>query len=305
MEINPQQLRYLLAIGRSGSFVKAAETLNISQPALSVAISRLEDVLGERLLDRGRNGAQLTPAGSVLIRHAESLEMVLRSARDEISLFGHGIAGPFAVGGTPLATASIIPDVLARLSREFPSMRVQVVEDVDEGLVGRLMRHELDVIVSNIGLSISPDDLTDIPLFRARAVAVVRPGHPMADRPILSIDDLAEFTCVLPPTGGALRMQIEALFTANGRPFPNNIIEAAPFSVLKEIVRRSDGVTILSDQIVRSELLDGALIAIPLQEQIAVRTFGLQVLKHRKLGALADRFVELAKLVSPEYEMPS
>lgn len=304
MEINPQQLRYLLAIGRAGSFVRAAESLNISQPALSVAISRLEDVLGARLLERGRHGAQLTPAGHVLIRHAESLEMVLQSARQEIELFGQGIAGPFAVGGTPLATVSIIPDVLAQLSREFPSVQVQVVEDVDEGLVARLMRHELDVIVSNIGLSISPDELTDIPLFRARAVAVVRPGHPVAERSILSIDDLVEFTCVLPPTGGALRMQIEALFTANGRPFPGNIIEAAPFSVLKEIVRRSNGVTVLSDQIVRSELHDGALIAIPLKEQIAVRTFGLQVLKSRQLGTLANRFIELAKAVAPDYEMP-
>jgi 3-(3-hydroxy-phenyl)propionate hydroxylase len=57
-------------------------------------------------------------------------------------------------------------------------------------------------------------------------VAVVRPGHPLANLPILSIDDLMEFTCVLPPTGGALGMQIEALFTANGRTFPNNVIEA-------------------------------------------------------------------------------
>lgn len=305
MDLNPQQLRYLLAIGRAGSFVKAAETLNISQPALSVAISRLEDVLGTRLLERGRHGAQVTPAGRLLIRHAESLEMVLQSARQEIELFGQGVAGPFAVGGTPLATASIIPDVLARLSREFPSVQIQVIEDVDEGLVDRLMRHELDVIVSNIGLSRSPDDLIDIPLFRARAVAVVRPGHPMAERSILSIDDLTAFTCVMPPTGGALRMQIEALFTTSGRPFPSNIIEAAPFSVLKEIVRRSDGVTILSDQIVRSELHDGALIAIPLKQQIAVRTFGLQVLKDRQLGTLASRFVDLAKAVAADYEMPS
>jgi LysR family pca operon transcriptional activator len=73
MELSPLQLRYLLAISRAGSFVKAAERLNISQPALSVAISRLEDVVGARLPERGRHGAQLTVAGSVLIRHAESL----------------------------------------------------------------------------------------------------------------------------------------------------------------------------------------------------------------------------------------
>lgn len=71
------------------------------------------------------------------------------------------------------------------------------------------------------------------------------------------------------------------------------------------MVRRSGGVTILSDQIVRSELLSGALIAIPLNAQIAERTFGLQMLRGRELGALAHRFIEIATRVAPDYSMTS
>jgi LysR family pca operon transcriptional activator len=303
MDLNPQQLRYLLAISRAGSFVKAAEALNVSQPALSIAISRLEDVVNAKLLERGRHGAQLTSAGRHLIRHAESVEMVMASARTEMQLFDQGVAGPFTVGGTPLGTASIIPDAIAQLCQEFPQVNVRVVEDVDEALIDRLLRHELDLVISNLGLTNKPSEIEAIPLFTARAVAVVRPGHEYCERELLTLQDLSSQTCVLPPEGGALRKQIEALFTINSMPFPTNVIEAAPFGVLKEIVRRSDGVTILSDQIVRSELLNGALIAIPLQEQIAVRTFGLQMLKGRKLGNLARRFAEIATRLAPDYSM--
>lgn len=303
MDLNPQQLRYLLAISRAGSFVKAAEALNVSQPALSVAISRLEDVVGAKLLERGRHGAQLTTAGQHLIRHAESVEMVLTAARDEMQLFDQGVRGPLTVGGTPLGTASIIPDVIGQLCEEIPHVHVRVVEDVDEALIDRLLRHELDLVISNLGLTHNPSEIEAIPLFTARAVVVVRPGHEYSDRALLTLDDLTRYTCVLPPEGGALRKQIEALFTINSMPFPTNVIEAAPFGVLKEIVRRSDGVTILSDQIVRSELLSGALIAIPLREQMAVRTFGLQMLKGRKLGTLATRFTEIATRVAPNYSM--
>jgi len=303
MDINPQQLRYLLAISRAGSFVKAAETLNISQPALSISISRLEDVVGAKLLERGRHGAQLTNAGRHLIRHAQSVEMVLQTAREEMQLFDHGVTGPFTVGGTPLGTASIIPDVIAQLCREYPQVNIRVIEGVDEELIARLLRHELDVAISNLGLTTNPSEIEAIPLFKARAVAVVRPGHEYAQRSMLTLEDLVTQVCVLPPKGGAFRLQIEALFTTHGLPFPTNVIEAAPFGVLKEVVRRSSGVTILSDQIVRSELLSGALIAIPLNAQIAERTFGLQMLKGRELGALAHRFVEIATRVAPDYSM--
>lgn len=303
MEIDPRQLRYLLAIGRTGSFVKAAEALNISQPALSVAISRLEDILGVQVVERGRQGARLNAAGEALARHAESVETVLRTARTEIDLQEHGISGPFAVGGTPLATASIIPDILARLTREFGTVNIQVAEDSDEGLIERLMRHELDLVVANIGLNPRPDEISHIPLFKARAIVVVRPGHPIEDRATLSLEELEDFTWVMPPQGGSFRMLLEALFTTNGRPFPTNIIEAAPFSVLKEIVRRSDGVTVLSDQIAASELRESLLVAIPLKEQIAPRVFGLHFLGQRLMNPLARRFLQLARETASDYDI--
>ena len=302
MEIDPRQLRHLLAISRAGSFVKASEALHISQPALSASIARLEDVLGVRLVERGRHGARLNAAGEILTRHAQSVETVLESARREVALIDRGISGPLAIGGTPLATSSIIPKAVAALTREGESS-IEIVEGVDEELIVRLLRHELELVISNIGLTSSRLEVTEVPLFHARAVVVVRPGHPLAAAPQLSLHDLAGALWILPPQGGSFRMQIEALFTTHGRPFPANLVQAAPFGVLKEIVRQSDGVTVLSDQIVSSELVEGTLVAIPLKEKIAVRLFGIHTLKERRLSPLAARFIEITKSLAPSYEI--
>lgn len=304
MDLEPRQLRYLLAIARSGSFVKAADLLQISQPALSVAIARLEDVVGSQLVTRGRLGTTLTAAGKLLIRHAQSVETVLKTAQQEVRLFDQGVLGPLTVGGTPLTTLSIIPEVIARLTAEFSNVNMRVIEDTDENLLTRLISHEVDLVISNIGLSPRLEEVEATPLFHARAVAVVRARHPLASQKILSIRDISELTWVLPHPGGAFRKQIEALFTTHGEPFPTNVVEALPFSVLKEIVRRSDCVTVLSDQIVGPDLADGTLVAIPLKEKLADRVFGLHRLQSRTMNALGTRFVELAKALGPDYEVP-
>jgi len=305
MEIDPRLLRYLLAIDRQGSFVRGAETLGISQPALSVAISRLEDVVGARLMDRGRQGAQLNPLGKLLARHAASIETVLETTRHEVSLFQREIEGPLAIGGTPLVTASIIPDVLARLEREVDRLSVRVVEGTDEVLFEQLERYELDVVISNIGLVPHPALARTLPLFDARTLAVVRPGHALAERTRVTLAELLDWTWALPPRGGAFRLQMEAIFATYGLPFPENRIEAAQFSILKQIVHKSDAVTLLSDQIVREDLDKGTLVAIPLVERVGVRRFGLHTLASRKPNPLAARFIEMVLASARDYAIPA
>ena len=116
----------------------------------------------------------------------------------------------------------------------------------------------------------------------------------MEGRQDVSLAELACSTWVMPPRGGAFRKQIEALFTTNGVPFPVHLVEAAPFSVLKAIVERSDGVSILSDEFLREEIRRGVLTAIPLQEHIASRQFALQKIAGRQLNSLGQRFVDIA-----------
>jgi DNA-binding transcriptional LysR family regulator len=301
MEIEPRQLLHLLAIARSGSFVRAAEALNVSQPALSASISRLEDVVGLRLLERGRHGAHLNPAGAALARHAESLEFILRNARAEALAAANGVAGPLSIGGTPLATNSIIPAILARLTREAAPIAVNVTEGINDELIELLERHEIDFAIGPIARGPSSPRVEEILLFRTRLVVVVRAGHRLAAAGAISLADLSDELWILPPQG-KFRAHVEALLATAGLPMPANSIQASPFGVLKELLRLTDGLTLLSDQIVRPELATGSLIAIPLREPVAVRSFGLQLLKDQPMNSLAARFKDLAIELGPQFD---
>jgi LysR family pca operon transcriptional activator len=294
MELDPRLLRYILAVDRAGSFQKAADALGISQPALSVSIGRLEDVTRMHLVDRGRHGAILTESGKILARHAESIEAVLGIAERELEIRRQGAEGPLHIGGTPLATGSFVPLVIARLLQETSKPAIEVTEGTDEQLLERLKTHQLDLMISNIGNRPAPEGIEEIPLFTARSVIFVRADHPLGNRDNVSLKELGHLTWIIPPRGGAFRRQIEALFMTNGIAFPVNVVEASPFSVLKAIIERSNGVSILSDEFLRDEIRRGLLKAIPLKEYVAPRQFALQKLSGRKLNSLGNRFVEIA-----------
>ncbi len=301
MEIKPRYLRHLAAIGEHGSFVKAAESLNISQPALSLSVQRIEDITKARLVDRGRNGARLTPAGLVLARHGFEIDAALSSAADSISLFSRGISGRLRIGGTPLSTNSLIPEVITRLLNVTSDVAINVIEGVDEDLMDMLVRNELDVVIGAPGGAFKQPAITTRKLFSAKTVLVVRPNHPLLGERSVSLSDLETAIWAIPPKGGAFRNQIEALFTANGIPFPQKTIQAASIHVLKRIVRLSDAVTLAAEQIVRDEVEIGQLSCLEVAEPVAVRVFGLHTRANRELGDLAKLFCDLAVELAPKF----
>ncbi|MBP2563261.1 LysR family pca operon transcriptional activator [Neorhizobium galegae] len=302
--LNPRHLKYLQVVAKAGSLLAAAKALNIAQPSLSVSISRMEDIVGQKLMDRGRHGASLTKAGQILVRHAESVDNALENALAELRLFSLGVSGPMVIGGTPLATASIIPEILSKLVPDFTPIRCDVVEAYDEDLIKGLLNNEIDVVISSMRAEVLESNGTGLiasePIFSAQTSAVVRRGHPFALEKTLSLRDLQHALWVLPPRGSIIRTLIDSGFMVTGLPVPQNLIEAAPFGVLKEIVKQTDGVTILSDHIVRAELAEGSLVTVALAERMTPRVFGIHRLKSRDPSPVAKRFIEIAKQIGAE-----
>lgn len=303
MEIKPRYLRYLAAIGAHGSFVRAAESLNISQPALSLSVRRIEDITKARLVDRGRNGARLTPAGRVLARHGSEIDAAISSATEEISLFSQGISGRLRIGGTPLSTSGLIPEVVSRLLSVTSDVAINIVEGVDEDLLEMLARNELDVVIGAPGGAISQPAHATRTLFSAKTVLVVRPEHPLKAARSVSLSDLETALWAMPPKGGAFRNQIDALFTANGIPFPQRTIQASSIHVLKRIVRLSDAVTLAAEQIVREEVDLGQLSCLEVIEPVAARLFRLHTRTKKEQGDLAELFCDLAVEIAPKFAM--
>lgn len=303
MDIKPSHLVFLAAIDEHGSLVRAARSLNTSQPALSIAIRRLEDITQMSLVERGRNGARLTPAGSLLARRGSEINISVSSAVEEISLLSRGISGKLRIGGTPLSTNSIIPAVISGVLEITEDVVITVLESVDEELLEKLDSNELDVVIGAPTLGENGPLVKAAPLFNAKTVLVTRPDHPLRAGRQISLSDLKELTWAVPPQGGAFRTQIEAFFTTNGVPFPTRIIQASSIQILTRIIQTSDAVTLASAQIVRDELARGKLSCLELREPVAERVFGLYTKANRDLGSLGNLFCDLAVKMAPDFEM--
>src|SRR4051794_28729996 len=142
MEMN--QLRYMVAVARTGNFSRAAEHCNVAQPSLSQQIQKLEDELGERLFDRMKRQTRLTPAGEAFFRRAvailEEAELAIREASEAKSL----VSGTCTIGVLPTIAPYLLPKMIARFVRKFPGVQLVVQEDTTAQLLKQLLAYEID-----------------------------------------------------------------------------------------------------------------------------------------------------------------
>jgi DNA-binding transcriptional LysR family regulator len=295
MDLDFKQLIYMLTIARNGSFSRAAQLLNMSQPALSNSIAQLERKVGSRVLTRGRSGAALTETGKMLARHAELLEIQMTRAAEELRHHRLSVAGPLVVGTTPVATNELVPRALARLKQEAPNAAVLVEEIVFNLAMRALLNGEIDLMVGPIGVYPPVEGVAEERLAMDPFTLVVPPGHKLARRRTISLRHLREVQWVLPSEQSTYRRQLEALFVTAGLPWPVDAICTNSMTALRSIVIHGNGVALMPKQLVALEQRAGLLRCIPLREAGATRALGVSRAKNRTVAPLAARFVQLLR----------
>ncbi|HET7902664.1 MAG TPA: LysR family transcriptional regulator [Candidatus Nanopelagicales bacterium] len=181
--IELRHLRTLAAVGRTGSFSRAAEDLGYTQPAVSQQVARLESLTGTRLVERpgGPRAVSLTPAGELLVARAETLAGELARARADLEALAAGESGVLRVGCFSSVGVRLLPAALRELSAQRPGMSVRLVEAEDDGdLLDLLEAGRLDVAF--VVHPVPPGDWRTIELVEDPYVVVVHDGHPLASR---------------------------------------------------------------------------------------------------------------------------
>lgn len=294
MRIDPRAVRLFLAICRAGSISGAARSENLSQPSVSVAVAQLERRLGARLFDRHRSGIRLTSAGIALERRAEAMESLLAAAQREVHLMDIGAAGPLVIGGTPGALGSLVPRTVTSLKQEYPRFELRILERSDVAVMELLRDQRIDLAVVTAGMDERSDEYEELPLLTDPFSLIV--GEANAHLPSeMSLHDLRDVSWILPEVVGAFRRQIDALFVNAEMPAPSNVIRCDAILTTKEIVRRSDYVTILPREVTAAEVATGVLRSIRIKEAAIQRKVGILRLREKEQSTLATAFVEHAK----------
>ena len=273
--MDSRKLLYLAMVVEQGSLNKAAKCLDVSQPALSKSMDRLESGLGVKLIERGPTGITATAFGELLCSHARLIKEELEFAETRIQNAGKSRARVMTVGTLPSLAASAVPLAVSRWRERHPRILLRVVARVQVELLFGLLRGDFDFIIAQTEFYDLLDGLKQRVIFRDRLRVFARPKHRLFRLAEPTWADLAQFPWVCPMVGGRQRTVLEKLLASEGIDLPEQLIECGSIDFTKALVAASDHLAMLPEHAVTSNpgksKLKPLRIAVPaLSRDIAV-----------------------------------
>ncbi|MET0261345.1 MAG: LysR substrate-binding domain-containing protein [Rariglobus sp.] len=240
MEI--QQLRYFVAVVRLKNFSRAAEQCRVAQPSLSQQIMKLEDELGERLLERTRREAKLTEAGRVFLPHAERVLGELELGRDKVNGIGGVVRGRILLGVIPTVAPYYLPGVMRAFGKAHQEIQVSVTEATTSELVRSVQVGELDLAL--VSLPVTTRGVVSVEVFSEALWLALPKGHPLAKRETVKMGELSEEPFMLLQDGHCLAGQSLEFCTMRGFA-PKVTFRSAQMETIQAFVAAGMGVSMV------------------------------------------------------------
>ncbi|MCG5482060.1 MAG: pca operon transcription factor PcaQ [Ensifer alkalisoli] len=259
-----RHLQTFVEVARQKSVVKAAELLNVTQPAVTKTIRELEDVLGVAVIEREGRGIKVTRYGEVFLRHAGAALTALRQGLDSVSHERAGDLPPIRVGALPTVSTRVMPHAMTLFLKENTGARIKIVTGENAVLLEQLRVGDLDLVVGRLA---APDKMTGFSfehLFSEQVVFAVRAGHPLLSGRESIFAHLGDYPVLMPTRASIIRPFVERFLIANGIAGLPNQIETVSDAFGRAFVRQSDAIWIISNGVVAAEVEDGALAILPI-----------------------------------------
>ena len=290
-----RQLQFLIALKAHGSFVAAAEAVGVTQPTLSAGIKELEASLGAVLVERGRNGAVLTPAGEEAAQRASTAVGDVEELVRAVHSAGRPFAGAFRLGAIPTIAPFLLPRALPLMKRRFPELRLALREDLTARLVEQLKARTLDAAI--IALPYAAPGIETAPIAEDEFLFLCPEIHPLATRNDLTPDLLQDENVLLLEDGHCLREHaLSVCGAAPGR--RDDDVSATSLHTLVQMVAGGLGVTLLPKLAADAGAVTGApVVARPFRQRVVGRSIGVA---WRQNGPRAEEARMLATLLRDE-----
>ncbi|TVZ06998.1 LysR family transcriptional regulator [Trebonia kvetii] len=244
--IRLRHLTCFVVVAQERTLARAAARLHLSQPAVSKTLAELEDLAGRRLVERGRAGTALTPAGEQFLKYAVDVTQALKSAAEALTGTAPALTPVLRVGALPTAAGGVLVQAIARLHERRPHAGVSVRTGDNPELLTALKSGEIDVAVGRIAEPAMMQGVSFELLYAESLAVVARPQHPLAiagDKPVSPVA-LLDYPLVIPGAGTAPRHDVEEFFEAHGVALPPGRTETQSVSVARTLTLLSDAVWI-------------------------------------------------------------
>lgn len=292
IDITLRKLRYFDALARTGHFGRAAEICAVSQPALSVQIKELEEMLAAPLFERGPRHLRLTRFGQdfltrsrEILRAVDDLEQLARTTRDQL-------IGLLRIGVIPTIAPYLLPRIIQNLSSSYPDAELHVRETQTSTLIKELHDGRIDMAL--LALPIADPAFEERALFDESFV-LVRPAGD-ADRPVPSRNRLREMRLLLLEEGHCFRDQALSFCNPSGgaQSELREMLDGSSLATLVQMVGAGIGVTLIPEMAVGVETASAPVSIARFRDPQPSRTIGMIWRKSSPLGAI---FQDIAKMV--------
>lgn len=289
------ELRFIVAVAQERNFRRAAEKVSISQPALSLAIQKLEEELGLKIFERGKTYVAATPVGAAIVEQAQRVLEEAERIREIAAQGKNQLATPLRIGVIHSVGPYLLPGLIPALKRVAPEMPLEVEENITTNLEMLLRNGRLDVII--IALPFGDAGILTHPLYDEPFEVVVNSDHRWAGRRSIKAAELAEEKVLLLDSGHCFSNQVAEACPDSRK--SGDVQHGTSLETIRNMVASGLGITVLpasaNSPRYRSKLLDVIPFAKPVPSRRIALAWRKSFARTQAIKALAEA-VSLAKI---------
>lgn len=277
------------------SFTKAAEAAQLSQPTVSEHLRNLEEELGVKLVDRLGRKVEPTPVGRLLYSHAVRLLRLQQETLQAVAQFNGVLSGEVRIGASTIPGTYILPGLLGSFRRQHPAVKPLVHISDSRTTASRVIDGTFDLGL--VGAIWNERSLEWTALFSDTLVVAVHPGHPLAGRPSLAIDQLGRHPFILREPGSGTRKILARILEQHGYK-ETDLDEVAVLGsneAIKEAVKADLGISVLSARSIAEDVEGGKLAAVSLEQVATERPIYLIQRKNREPSPVATVLIDFLR----------
>lgn len=285
------QIDTFLTVALEGSFSRAGKKLLRTQPAVSLALKRLETELGEKLMDRSSKDLVLTDAGRVVLEYARRFSNARRDLRNALAELRDKQAGKLTIGANE-STALYLITHIEEFRRRYPRVKVEIRRSLSSHIPEEVLAGALDM--GAISYQPGVTELASTVIYNDALVLVVAPEHRLAGRREVSIEELGLETFIAHNVVSPFRAKVIETFEQRAVPLHMDI-EMPTVETIKKLVQRNLGVAFLPKMCVEQEIAGGSLVEVGVEELHLERKIRLIYPARRGLSYAGQAFLTVVE----------
>ena len=292
MNIDFEFYRIFYVVAKHKNITKASKELNISQPAISKAIKKLEEQLGGELFVRTRRGVVLTSEGEAFFSYISKAILYISNAENKFTDLMNLNTGHIRIGVSTMIKENYLAPYLEQFHKLYPNITIEIDTSVIDELLNKLRNGLIDLIVFNMAKENYGDDLQVIPCLEVHDVFIVGVSYQYLTKNRLSFHDLKKYPLIFSTRSSSTRRFLEQFLVKNHCEL-NPSLELAGHHLVTLFTKMGFGIGYATKEFIQKDLDQRQLFILQLEEEIPARFIGVATSKNHVPSFSTKKLLEL------------